>query len=190
MVQFSYLWANLKRVRTCLSFKNVFLCHTYAPNPTSLKAHLTVMSNNNLLVSYRICFDVANAIQSWPSIPRVTQHLFSRFARSFGHPPLYVSILPPYILPQMYYLRLAHAHYSGNFASGNTAPKLHQSLVFLFLRQQRHTATNDSTNCTSCTMEPRLHYAQEISQRSQLRNAHRDVNVGKVAANKSKYFNY
>ena len=48
-------------------------------------------------------------------------------------------------------------------------------------------ATNDSTNCTSRTMKPRLHNAQEISRQSQLHNAHIDVNVEKVAANKSKY---
>ena len=43
-------------------------------------------------------------------------------------------------------------------------------------------ATNDSTHCTSRTMEPRLHNAQEISQRPQLHNAHKDVDVGRVAA--------
>ena len=49
------------------------------------------------------------------------------------------------------------------------------------------TATNDSTNCTS-------HYygtkaTQEISQHSQLHNAQKDVDIERVAANKSKYFN-
>jgi hypothetical protein len=42
-------------------------------------------------------------------------------------------------------------------------------------------------NCTSRTMEPRLHNAQKISRRSQLRNAHKDVDVGRVAANKNDY---
>ena len=69
--------------------------------------------------------------------------------------------------------RLARAHYSGNFASINIASKLHQSLVLLFMRQWRHTTTNNSTNCTSRTMKPRLHNAQEISQCSRLWNAQR-----------------
>ena len=36
-------------------------------------------------------------------------------------------------------------------------------------------------------MEPRLHNAQEISQRSQLRNAYRDVDVGRMIANKNEH---
>ena len=47
--------------------------------------------------------------------------------------------------------------------------------------------TNDSTNCTSCIMEPKLHNAQVISRRSQLHNVHKDVDVERVASNKSKY---
>ena len=38
-------------------------------------------------------------------------------------------------------------------------------------------------------MELRPHNAQEVSRRSQLRNAHRDVDVGRGAANKSEYYN-
>ena len=38
-------------------------------------------------------------------------------------------------------------------------------------------------------MEPRLHNAEEISPRSHLCNTHKDVNVGRVAANKSEYYN-
>ena len=38
MVKFSYLWANLKRVKTCLWLIIDFLCSTCAPNPTSLKS--------------------------------------------------------------------------------------------------------------------------------------------------------
>ena len=71
----------------------------------------------------------------------------------------------------------------------NIASMLHQRPVFMFLRQRRHTATKNFTNCTSCTMEPRLHNAQEISQHSQLHNAHIDVNVVRVATNKSEYCN-
>jgi hypothetical protein len=110
MVQFAYLWANHMHARTCLRLRNGFLCCTCAPNPASLKARLTMMSNNNLHVSNRSCFVVTNAIPSQPSVPRVAQHLFSRPARSFGRPPLCLSISPPYILPQMHYKRLAHTH--------------------------------------------------------------------------------
>ena len=79
---------------------------------------------------------------------------------------------------------------AGNFMSRNTAFKqLHQSLVLLFLRQRRHTVTNNSTNYTSRTMEPRLHNGQEISRHFQLHNAHRDVDVGRVVANKSEFRN-
>ena len=42
--------------------------------------------------------------------------------------------------------------------------------MLMFLRQWRHMATNDSTNCTSRTMKPRLHNAQETLRRSQLHN--------------------
>ena len=60
----------------------------------------------------------------------------------------------------------------------------------MFLRQQRHACIyNDPTNCTSHTMKPRLHNAKEISRRSQLCNAHKDVDVGRVAVNKSEYYN-
>ena len=105
--------------------------------------------------------------------------------------PSFLSLnLAPYIHPHMRYKKLDHAHLSISFASRqNTASKLHQNLVLLFLRQQRHTTTNNPTNGTSRTMEPRLHDAQEISRRSQLHNPHRDVDVGRVAANKNKYCN-
>jgi hypothetical protein len=36
-------------------------------------------------------------------------------------------------------------------------------------------------------MEPRLHNAQEISRHSQLHNAHKNVDVGRVVVNKSEY---
>jgi hypothetical protein len=94
MVQFSHVWANLRHVRTCLQLIDNFFCCTCAPNPTSLKAHLTVMSDNNLFVLRWTCFVVVDALPSRPSVIRVTQRLFSRSARSFGHPPLYLSILP------------------------------------------------------------------------------------------------
>ena len=61
--------------------------------------------------------------------------------------------------------------------------------MLLLLRQPRHTTTNNSTNCTSRTIELRLQNAQEISRHSQLRNAHRGVDVGRVAVNKSEYCN-
>ena len=86
------------------------VCDICAPNPTSLKACLTVMSNNNLLVSYQTCFVVADALSSRPSIMRVTQCLLSRSARSFGCPSSLSLHLAPYILPHIHYRRLAHAH--------------------------------------------------------------------------------
>ena len=84
MVQFSYLWANLKCARTCLRLKICFLRCICSSNPTSLKACLTTMSYNNLLVLDQICFVVADAVSSRPSITRVTQ--FTQSARSFGRP--------------------------------------------------------------------------------------------------------
>ena len=82
-------------MRTCLQRLNDFICYTCAPNPKSLKAHLIVMSENNLHVSDQSCFDITNAIPSRPLIIRMTQRLFSRLAKSFGCPPLCLSILPP-----------------------------------------------------------------------------------------------
>ena len=66
MVKFSYLYANLTCARTCLRLRNGFLCCTCAPNPTSLKARLIMTSDNNLHVSDRSCFVVANAVPSRP----------------------------------------------------------------------------------------------------------------------------
>ena len=51
------------------------------------------------------------------------------------------------------------------------------------------TSTNNSTKCTSHTMEPKLHNGQEFSQRSQIHNAYKDVDVGRVTSNKSEYWN-
>jgi hypothetical protein len=83
------------RARTCFRLRNDFLCCTCAPNPTSLKARLTVMSNKNLLVSNQICFVVTDATPNQPLVTRVTQCLFFGFPRSFGCIPLCLSILPP-----------------------------------------------------------------------------------------------
>ena len=49
-------WANRKRARTYLRLIIGFHCYICAPNPTSLKARLTLMLDNNLHVSYHICF--------------------------------------------------------------------------------------------------------------------------------------
>ena len=92
MVQISYLWASLKHARTCLWLRIGFFCYNCAPNPTSLKARLIVMSDNNLHVPDRSCFVVADAIPSRPPVIRVTQHLSSHSTRRFGCPPLYHSI--------------------------------------------------------------------------------------------------
>ena len=48
--------------------------------------------------------------------------------------------------------------------------------------------------CCTCapnpaSHKPRLHNAQEISRRSQLHNAHEDVDIGRIVANKSEYCN-
>ena len=92
-------WANRKRARTYLRLIIGFHCYICAPNPTSLKARLTLMLDNNLHVSYHICFAIGDAVPNWPSVMRVTQRLFCWFARSFGHPPHCLSILAPYIIP-------------------------------------------------------------------------------------------
>ena len=83
MVQFPNLWTNLKHARTCLWPINCFLCCTCAPNLASLKTHFTMMSNNNLYV----------LVPSQPLVTKVTQRLSSRSARSFGAPPLCLTIL-------------------------------------------------------------------------------------------------
>ena len=51
------------------------------------------------------------------------------------------------------------------------------------------TTVKTSTNCTSHTMEPVLHNAHRISRHSQLRKAHTNVDVGRVATNKNEYCN-
>jgi hypothetical protein len=78
---------------------------------------------------------VANAAPSWPSVTRVinTRPLLSICKKLWMPPPLSLN-LAPYIVPQMSYRRLVHAHWSNNFVSRNTASKLHQSLVFMFSR--------------------------------------------------------
>jgi hypothetical protein len=70
-----------------------------------LLLHLCAQSNLSQSISHSdvrqqwlvlgwTCFVVVDALPSRPSVIRVTQRLFSRSARSFGHPPLYLSILP------------------------------------------------------------------------------------------------
>ena len=63
--------------------------------PTSLKARLTMMSNNNLWVLDQSCFAIVDVVPSGPSVARVTQGLFSQSTRSFGRHPLCLSISPP-----------------------------------------------------------------------------------------------
>ena len=77
MIQFSYLWANLMRARTCLRLINGFLCCICTPNLAFLKARHTMTSINNKFVSHSSCFVVANAVPSRPLVIRGTQHLFS-----------------------------------------------------------------------------------------------------------------
>ena len=95
--------------KNMFTIHNDFPCCTCVPNPTSLKTRLTMMLDDNLFVSDQSCFVVAKAFPNWPSVSRVTQHLFSWYVRSFGHSSLFLN-LAPYILPQMRCIRLAHAH--------------------------------------------------------------------------------
>ena len=190
MVQFSYLWANLRRARTYLQFRNGFLCCTCAPNPTSLKTCLIMMSNNNLHVLNQSCLVVADVVPSRPLVTKVIQRLFSRPTRHFGCAPLWLSISPPtsflicatkdWLMPT----KLAILRVETLFLSCTKA------WCFCSWDNAGIWLQNDSTNYTSRTMEPRLHNAQEISRRSQLHNAHRDVDVRRVMANKNEYCNH
>jgi len=130
-----------------------------ALNPTSLKARLTMMLDNIFIyfISKLLCCRICNSKSIFSNKSDTTFLLLVCKNSSMS------LNLTPYVLPQVPYRILAHAHYNNNFASRNVTSKLHQSLVILFLRQWRHMATNDSTNCTSHTMERRLHNAQEIS---------------------------
>ena len=91
----------------------------------------------------------------------MTQRLFSRSTRSFGHPPFCLLISPPasllkyatedWLMPiKAITLRVETPLLSCTKAWG-----------LMFWRQRRHTATNNSPNCTSHTLEARLHNAQE-----------------------------
>ena len=55
-------WANLRQARTCSQLNNGFICCTCALNPTSLKARLTMMSDNNLHVSKCCCICTSKLI--------------------------------------------------------------------------------------------------------------------------------
>ena len=81
-VQSSYLWANPKCGRTYLRLIIGFLCCTCAPNLASLKAQLTMMSDNNLHVSNQSCFVVTDAVPNLLLVIRVTQWLFCQYARN------------------------------------------------------------------------------------------------------------
>ena len=88
----SYLWANLKRARTCLQ-KWLPLLHLCTPsNLYQSTPHSDFKQQYTFKWS---CFVVANEVPTQPSITRVTQRLFSQSARSFEHPPLCLSISPP-----------------------------------------------------------------------------------------------
>ena len=189
MVQFSYLWANYRACQNMFTIEKWFLLlHLCTQSSLSQSTpYSDVKQEFTCLKSKSSCCHICNSKSTF-SNKSDTMPLLLVYKKLWMPSSLSLN-LAPYIIPQMHYRRLAHAHYNNNFASRKTTSKLHQNLVLMFLRQWSHTATNDSTNCTSCTLEPRLHNAQEILWRSQLHNAHRDVDVGKVVANKSNYCN-
>ena len=90
-------------------------------------------------------FQVDLQYQEWPT-PLLS------ICKKVWTPPSLSLNLAPYILLWRSSRRLAHAQWSNNFASWNTASKLHQSLVFMFSRQREHMATNNFTTCTSHIM--------------------------------------
>jgi hypothetical protein len=155
-----------------------------APNPTYLKARLTVMSDNNLQVSNWECY----AIQNWPSVRRVTQCRFSQSARSFGHPPLCLSISPStcflgcatedWLMPtKATTLRVETPFLS---CTKVLCFVLETTEAYNYKRFYKLHLTYYGTKTTQCTRSLTTF---------QLRNAHRDVDVGRVAANKSEYYN-
>ena len=103
---------SLSKPQACV---NMFTTHKrlsllHLCTQSNLSKHATMMSNNNLLVSDIPCFVVTDAIPSQHAVTRVIQRIFSWFARSFGWPYSLPLNLVPYILLQMRYIRLVHAH--------------------------------------------------------------------------------
>ena len=142
-----------------------------------------------LHVSDRSCFVVVDAVPSRSSVTKMTQCLFSWSARSFEHHPLCLSNSP-----LASFLRCGSKDWLMPTKATTfrvKTPLLSCIIVWCFYSWDNGgiRLQNDSTNRTSRTMKPRLHNVQETSQPYQLRNAHKDVHVGRVAVNKNEYCN-
>ena len=105
MVQFSYLWANLRRVKTYLRLKTEFkhccicellhkriaaLVHPIQP----LLKHTSQWCLTTFTWKIQSCFVIADAVPSQAVVTKVTQRLFYQSTRNFGRPPLCLSISP------------------------------------------------------------------------------------------------
>jgi hypothetical protein len=149
--------------------KNMFMTLRWFPllhlctqsNMSKSTPHSDVKQQFTCFTSKLFCCCMCNSKSTFNNKSDTT--LFLAVCKKLWSPSSLFCNPAPYVLPQMRYRRLAQAHKSKYFAIENTTSKLHQSLAFLFMRQHRHTATNDSTYYTSYTMKPRLHNVQEIS---------------------------
>ena len=156
----------LSKAQVC---KNMYTTHNRLPLLRlwctafeSLKAHLIVMSNNNSPLSSSQLFCRRRCIfKSTFSNKSDPMSLFSIYKKLWTPSSLSLNLaltsflkcaIEDWIMPTK----------TATFASRNTASKLHQSLVLMFLRQRRHTVIDDFTNCTSRTMSPGLHNAHEV----------------------------
>ena len=147
------------------------------------------MSYNKLHVSSKTCFVVANSVPCPPLVTKMNN------ASSLGLQEaldalVFVSQYCPLHPSPNTLQKIGSCPLNNYFASRNTASKLHGKSVVLFLTQRRHMVGNDSTYCTSRSLEPRLHTMhKESPRRSQLHNAHKDVDVEIMAAYKCEYYN-
>ena len=182
------LWANLMRVRTCLRLINGFFCCTCASNPTAFKACLTMMSKQQftcvhigVFFFYCRCSSKSTFNNGSDTMPllSVCKKLWITSSLSFN--------LTPCILPHVRYKKNGSCPLKWQLCVQKHCFWVAPKFGAFVLETTEAYIYNNSINCTSCTMKLRLRNAQEISQPSQLDNAH--INVGRVAANKSEYCN-
>ena len=101
--------ANLMLARACSWLRNCFFCCTCAPNLASLKAHLIILSNNNLPISNQIFFCCKCNSKSTFNNKSDTTPLLLVYKKLWTPTSLFLN-LAPYIVLKIRYIRLVHAH--------------------------------------------------------------------------------
>ena len=126
MVQFSYLWANLRHARTCLELNNGFpLLHLCTQSSISQSMPQSdARQQFTCFISKLFCCCICISKSTFGSKSDTTPLLL--VYKKFWTTSYLSRNLASYILLQMHYIRLIHVHWSNNFANSlsRTSPWL------------------------------------------------------------------